>query len=851
MTVTNCHSNDPTIAALEVVATQRLNQRSEDDKTYHFLFSFRECEYPSPEVLRDCEAEFCRALGFAEHQRVSVVHRDTNNLHVHVAVNKIHPTRLTVKTPFNDFWQRSVTAKRLEIKHNLHRDRHDRREEATSPSDGAADMEHHAGIESFTRWLQLEIAEDLTRATSWAELHRAARAHGVNIRLRGSGCVIFNGEKVVRASSIRRDFSLSALVKRLGPFQAAQIDSPAVAYEPLLAKPEPRPRVDGVYSQAPPPHARGRSEHLSAIVDQRAAALENAANRIRSVRLRSIAAVPTRWATVEELQERSQAWTRLIAELSQAARFGRQRQTAAARSASARPHGNYSFLPISRDSETGELYNSFVRERAAREALRSDRGAQLRRAQKVEIERVLQRWRLRRTALRLVKGTRGEKRFMHAAARLAMRQELRTLRARAAEDRRALLHASKRLVWADWLQARARLGDVGALNQLRRRRVSTHQDSLDGAQRAIAGEPLSARAQWPQGAVDHVTKTGVVIYRGALTGVRDDGHQLRVRGDVSHAVLAEALRVAANRYGVALRISGDSAFKQAVVEVAAARNIQVTFDDATLEARRKAHQQTEKDDGRRYQPGSEPRRTQLRTQPGQTSSQTAPDGAATRRQDGLRDVRLRELVRHREWSERILPGHVPADVASGARQGREAVRRAAGAARELTGGAPPFRRGRLRALSTLGSAPGQTRAAKQRPLISLAGRTKGNGGAPPILVAPRVAIPAMELLARPAVEAHGNKPEAAVARYIAEREAKRARGIADIDAHQPFDGRPGEFTFVGRRNIDGHVLFLLRDSTKIIVLPAQEPYVSLRNGDRIALDNEGRITSHRSQGRRR
>jgi hypothetical protein len=58
-----------------------------------------------------------------------------------------------------------------------------------------------------------------------------------------------------------------------------------------------------------------------------------------------------------------------------------------------------------------------------------------------------------------------------------------------------------------------------------------------------------------------VTKTGVVIYGGSPTGIRDDGYRLRVAGRVSHAVLAEALRVAANRYGAALHVDGDEVFK--------------------------------------------------------------------------------------------------------------------------------------------------------------------------------------------------------------------------------------------------------------------------------------------------
>jgi hypothetical protein len=49
------------------------------------------------------EERFCNALGYAEHQRISVVHHDTDNVHIHVAINKIHPTTFTIHAPIRDY----------------------------------------------------------------------------------------------------------------------------------------------------------------------------------------------------------------------------------------------------------------------------------------------------------------------------------------------------------------------------------------------------------------------------------------------------------------------------------------------------------------------------------------------------------------------------------------------------------------------------------------------------------------------------------------------------------------------------------------------------------------------------
>lgn len=836
MSVTNCHSNDAAIAALEAEAVQRMNQRSNDDKTYHFLFSFREGERPSPDILLDCEEELCRVLGFAEHQRVSVVHHDTNNLHVHVAVNKIHPTRLTIHTPFNDHWVLSRAAERLEVKHNLQRDKHKPRASGIEPGGAAADMERHSGIESFTGWIQRQVADELCRAGSWAELHLAAQRYGLEIRLRGNGAVFTQGEHQVRASSVRRELSLNALQKRLGTFEPAPVLQPGASSDRTAAKAQ-APRV----GDAPPPHLRGKHTHPAAAVDQRTAHVTA-----------PVAAVAR--PSIEELQHRSEDWSRLIAQLLRERASARAGESARAAPDAIDARRQYNKRPVSETAEASKLFELYLRDRAQREVVRRERSLQLRRDQQAEFERVIQRWRLSRAALRLVTGSRAEKQFMHAAARLAMRQELKALRERAARDRRALAHATKRMAWSDWLLARGRTGNIAALEELRRCR-SVKNPSPEG-QRALAGQPVSVRAQGLHGVVDTVTKTGVVVYGGSLTGVRDDGHRLRVTGRVSHAVLAEALRVAANRYGAALCVDGDDAFKQAVVDVAVARNIEVTFDDAILDARRQAQQAKETHRGRGIQPGRDNGRAQLRKQSRPTGLEAAAGRKTSDREDGLRNVRVGELVRDGEGPQRVLRKDVSAHLAGRSRQSGEALRRAVGAARDIGAAPPPFRRGRLRSLSTL---TGPLNRAKEEPSASVrrGKRTKRNDVATNRPIAPRTAIPSLGSVPSPSqpirtqlMRRTTSTIEEAIAHYVAEREAKRARGMSDVLLHVPFDGRSGEFTFVGRRSVDGHTLLLLRDSTRIIVLPAQQQSAALRSGDHVTVGPDGTITS-RSQGRRR
>lgn len=264
--VTNCQSTDPMVAAIEVLNTQSLNQRATGDKTYHLILSFRAGEEPDATTLKALEERVCGALGYADHQRVSVVHHDTDNLHVHLAINKIHPARHTMHTPFNDHITLGKVCQRLEREYGLQRDNH---VASKRPGENeASDMEHHAGIESLVGWIKRECWVDLQRATSWAALHAVLNAHDLTLKLKSNGFVIQSGDgTTIKASSLAREFSKAALEKRLGVFEPDTSISPDSAApqerpaEPPAAKRYERKPVDfGVDTQALYEHYKAERE---------------------------------------------------------------------------------------------------------------------------------------------------------------------------------------------------------------------------------------------------------------------------------------------------------------------------------------------------------------------------------------------------------------------------------------------------------------------------------------------------------------------------------------------------------------------------------------------------------------
>jgi hypothetical protein len=224
--VTNCHQQEAQDAVLEVLATQLRNQRACSDKTYHLLISFPAGESPSPETLNSIEDEVCAALGFSEHQRVSATHTDTDNLHIHVAINKIHPKTLAIHNPYCDYKALGAVCERLEHVHGLIHTNH--QTIAPGARNRALDVEYLAGVESLLGWIRRECLEDLRQTQSWAELHQRLSRNGLVLQERGNGLVVRDEEgRMVKASSIARDFSRPQLEKRFGPFAAtdAQLQS--------------------------------------------------------------------------------------------------------------------------------------------------------------------------------------------------------------------------------------------------------------------------------------------------------------------------------------------------------------------------------------------------------------------------------------------------------------------------------------------------------------------------------------------------------------------------------------------------------------------------------------------------
>lgn len=119
-----CEADSYELGIQEVLATQSLNTRSKKEKTYHMVVSFHPEDEAklTEQVFHEIEQTFAQALGFIEHQRHCGVHKNTSNIHMHIAYNMIHPDSLTRHEPFRDYHTRDCVCRALEKQYGLMRD---------------------------------------------------------------------------------------------------------------------------------------------------------------------------------------------------------------------------------------------------------------------------------------------------------------------------------------------------------------------------------------------------------------------------------------------------------------------------------------------------------------------------------------------------------------------------------------------------------------------------------------------------------------------------------------------------------------------------------------------------------
>jgi len=195
---------------------------------------------------------FLERMELSGHQAIYGLHYNTENYHVHIAVNRMSPETGKVVQPHKGFDIEAAHRIVAEIEQRQGWSREEngrymvdesgrivpvpRSESGPTPKAVALDFEARTGEKSAQRIAQERGHAVIKNAASWSELHQKLAATGLRFEKKGSGALIIVGDIPVKASSVDRAFSMGNLCKRLGEFVPGEYDEPEpVAPEPVSA----------------------------------------------------------------------------------------------------------------------------------------------------------------------------------------------------------------------------------------------------------------------------------------------------------------------------------------------------------------------------------------------------------------------------------------------------------------------------------------------------------------------------------------------------------------------------------------------------------------------------------------
>ena len=242
---------------MRAVAAKNARQKN---PVYHYILSWPENERPTTEAIFAAARHSLKALGLYEHQYIVAIHANTDNLHAHVEVNRIHPK--TFRAARLEWAHATLhkAARESELEFGWSHDKgiyevveindakHIVRKSASLHQDvlpvrGAANkFEVWSGEQSLESWCKGAPADALKtilqarQLSGWQDIHRVLTQYGLELRDSGGGLKVIDVSEteppsgkagksvVVSASKAFRFLKRPMLEQRLGPFEAKTAD---------------------------------------------------------------------------------------------------------------------------------------------------------------------------------------------------------------------------------------------------------------------------------------------------------------------------------------------------------------------------------------------------------------------------------------------------------------------------------------------------------------------------------------------------------------------------------------------------------------------------------------------------
>ena len=248
----NLDTRLPPAQTAEMIALAELGVRS-PDPIEHYILSWRADEHPTPAQVEEALDILVDEMQVQDHQVVYGLHADTDNTHLHVVINRVHPVpdihpktrelRFRVVKINRGFDREAAHRAGVRIEHaqgwkpdankryqvcGIDRDGKPVLERAPrdpdrqrQPGQQELDRERRTGEKSAARIAIERALPILEQARSWKDLHAGLAGHTMRYEKTGRGAVIWVGDQPVKASQLGRGATLASLEARLGPYEAA------------------------------------------------------------------------------------------------------------------------------------------------------------------------------------------------------------------------------------------------------------------------------------------------------------------------------------------------------------------------------------------------------------------------------------------------------------------------------------------------------------------------------------------------------------------------------------------------------------------------------------------------------
>ena len=201
---------EPKALAGMMDATARQSRASKP--VYHLSVAIAPEEGLSESQWLEVADRLLDALDLSEHQALIVAHNDQRHDHIHIAVSRVHPTRLRAAPLRHDYRTIERVCREIEREWNL-------REVPGRNWPIPPEVEHSARVARLHE-MRVAVQRHVDSACSWTEFADGLRQEGILFEPRGRGMTFTDGQVQFKASEVSRRASRQMLEARWGKLRS-------------------------------------------------------------------------------------------------------------------------------------------------------------------------------------------------------------------------------------------------------------------------------------------------------------------------------------------------------------------------------------------------------------------------------------------------------------------------------------------------------------------------------------------------------------------------------------------------------------------------------------------------------